>query len=112
VHDAGGEYVEAPVVGSRPQLAARALVTLLGGTAEAADRAAGVVSAYSSRVEHVGPVGTAGALKLSVNAMLAAQTAAVADVLRVLASQHVGPQGVEVLTSLASCRRPRLGCWG
>jgi 3-hydroxyisobutyrate dehydrogenase-like beta-hydroxyacid dehydrogenase len=100
VDGAGRHYAEVPVLGSRPQVAARQLVTLVGAEAAEAEEAAGVVAAYSARIEHVGPVGSAAALKLAVNGMLAVQAAGLADVLRLLRSHDVGADAVDVLASL------------
>ncbi len=51
--------VEAPMIGSRPQVEARALVHLAGGPEAALDRARDVLVVSATRVHHCGGFGTA-----------------------------------------------------
>lgn len=75
----GRAFVEAPVVGSRPQVAAGALVTLAGGDAQAVERVRPVLDVNSAVVRHCGAVGSAAVTKLAVNGLFAAQVAAFAE---------------------------------
>lgn len=68
-----GRYLEAPMVGSLPQLDARQLVHLTGGLTAAHERARPVLEASAAAIHHVGSVGSAATLKLAVNTLLAAQ---------------------------------------
>jgi 3-hydroxyisobutyrate dehydrogenase len=77
----GNAFLEAPVIGSRPQLAARQLLTLVGGPSKTLDAARAVLSASSGRVEHVGPIGNAASMKLFVNALFAGQVALFAEII-------------------------------
>lgn len=73
------ELLDAPVAGSRPQAEAAQLVFLAGGEAAALERARPALLAMGSAIHHVGAVGHGMAVKLAVNAMLAAQAAALAE---------------------------------
>jgi 3-hydroxyisobutyrate dehydrogenase len=77
----GGRFLEAPVVGSRPQADAGALVFLGGGAASDLDQARSVLLAMGSAVHHVGPVGAAAHAKLLVNALFGVQVALVGELL-------------------------------
>jgi 3-hydroxyisobutyrate dehydrogenase-like beta-hydroxyacid dehydrogenase len=102
---AGARFVDAPVVGSRPQADAGQLTYLLGGAAADVERALTVLRALGSAHLHVGGVGSGAALKLVVNALFAAQVAAFAELLPTLAAAGVDrPHAIEVLgqTAVAS----------
>lgn len=71
-----GTLIEGPVVGSRPQADAAALITLAGGDRAAVERATPVLEAYSARVHFMGELGTGTLTKLIVNNFYAAQIAA------------------------------------
>ena len=95
---AGGRFTDAPVLGSRPQADAAALVTVAGGDAAALGAARPVVDAYSGAVHHVGAVGAGAAIKLAVNALFGVQVAAVAELLAVLRAEGLDEaRAVEVL---------------
>ncbi|EJW09785.1 putative 3-hydroxyisobutyrate dehydrogenase [Rhodovulum sp. PH10] len=74
-------FLEAPVVGSRPQAEAAALIVLAGGEADTLARARPVLDAMSSAVHHAGAIGAGALLKLSVNALLGIQVAAWAELI-------------------------------
>ncbi len=75
----GRAFVEAPVVGSRPQLAAGALVSLVGGDAEVLERIRPVLEVNSGVIRHCGAVGAGAVAKLAVNGLFATQVAAYAE---------------------------------
>ncbi len=79
IAEAGPWFVEGPVVGSRPQAEAGALLTLAGGTRDAVDRAWSVLDVNSAAVRHVGPAGAGAELKLAVNGLFGIQVAAYAE---------------------------------
>ena len=79
IRDLDRSLLEAPVIGSRPQLAARSLVSLVGGGADLLDRVRPVLTTYSGVVRHCGDVGAAAVTKLAVNGLFAAQVAAFAE---------------------------------
>jgi 3-hydroxyisobutyrate dehydrogenase-like beta-hydroxyacid dehydrogenase len=75
---AGAQYVEAPVIGSVPAVEAGTLVVLAAGKEAAVERARRVLKALGE-VRHVGDLGSAAALKLVANSMLAGVTALAAE---------------------------------
>jgi 3-hydroxyisobutyrate dehydrogenase-like beta-hydroxyacid dehydrogenase len=77
------EYADAPVFGSREEAAGGKLDWLFGGTVAQFERAAPLLHAMSKSVTHVGPLGTAAALKLVGNMMVAAQFLSLAEGLAV-----------------------------
>lgn len=88
---AGVSFLEAPVVGSRPQADAGALFVLAGGDADVVERARPVVEAYAGAIRHVGPAGTAATLKLAINGLFGIQVAAYAEVVGMLSQSGIDP---------------------
>ena len=84
--------IEAPVVGSRPQAEAGALVSLVGGPPEALEAARPVLETWSKAVRHAGGHGAGATLKLAVNALFAIQAAAFAETLGTLKASGVDMQ--------------------
>ena len=76
----GVPFVEAPVVGSRPQAEAGALFVLLGGEEAAVERAMPIIEVNGDNAKRIGSVGDAAIMKLSINGLFAAQVAAYAEV--------------------------------
>lgn len=83
VATAGGEFLAAPAIGSRPQAESGALIFLTGGAPEAVERARPVLSAMGSAIHRVGPPPSAAVLKLVVNALLGVQIALLGELLEV-----------------------------
>jgi 3-hydroxyisobutyrate dehydrogenase len=83
----GVPVLDAPVAGSRPQAEAGQLIFLVGGDAPTLDRVREVLLAMGGAVHHAGPAGAGMAIKLAVNAMLAVQVAALAELSGMLAAQ-------------------------
>ena len=75
----GAEYADAPVFGSRDEAAGGTLDWLFGGTGALFARAEPVLRAMSKTVTHIGPLGTASAMKLAGNLMVAAQFVSLAE---------------------------------
>ena len=73
---AGGEYLEAPVLGSVPQAEGGLLVVMVGGKKSQYTRWAGLMKAFSAQPLYVGAVGKASALKLALNQLIVTETAA------------------------------------
>lgn len=84
INHRGCEFLDAPVVGSRPQAEAKALIHLVGGRHEVLEKVREVVAASSSTIHHIGEVGMATTLKLAVNTLFAVQVASLGEVLGVL----------------------------
>jgi 3-hydroxyisobutyrate dehydrogenase len=75
VTQAGGEYLEAPVLGSIPQVKEGTLQVMVGATAEQLNTWSRVLQPFGEPV-HIGAVGTAAALKLALNQLIASLTSA------------------------------------
>ncbi len=76
ISDAGGEYLEAPALGSIAEVRAGTLYVLVGGTEDQYARRLDLFRCLSQAPRLVGPVGKAAALKLALNQLIAAETAA------------------------------------
>lgn len=74
-------FLDAPVLGSRPQAEAGALIHLIGGDAALIARVQPVLAAMGSAQLHAGPVGAGAALKLIANTLFGIQVAAVAELI-------------------------------
>ena len=72
----GGEYLEAPVLGSIPEAQAGRLIVMVGSSAAQYERWSAVLKIFSSKPLRIGQVGQASALKLSLNQLIASLMAA------------------------------------
>jgi 3-hydroxyisobutyrate dehydrogenase len=66
----GAALLDAPVSGSVPVVERGELLIMVGGDADALDRARPMLEALSSRVVHVGELGAGATTKLAVNALV------------------------------------------
>ncbi|MEM1242080.1 MAG: NAD(P)-dependent oxidoreductase [Cyanobacteria bacterium P01_H01_bin.26] len=83
-------FLDAPVVGSRPQAEAKRLIYLVGGEAETLDQVRMVLSsAGAGAIYLVGEIGQGMAMKLAVNALFGIQVAAVAEVIGMLTKRGI-----------------------
>ena len=89
--EAGGEYLEAPVLGSIPQVKTGELLVMVGSTKAQFDRYNELLKCYSPEPMYVGEVGTASAMKLALNQLIAGLTSTFA-----LSLSFVQQQGVDV----------------
>lgn len=67
----GADFLEAPFTGSKPAALARETVFYLGGDAPLIERARPVLQTLSKKILHIGPLGSASALKLAMNLNIA-----------------------------------------
>ena len=74
-------FLDAPVLGSRPQAEAGQLIHLVGGELAVLDSIRPVLAAMGASQLHAGPVGAGAALKLVANALFGVQVALVAELL-------------------------------
>ena len=70
----GGRYLEAPVLGSRPEALAGQLQLMAGGSSELVAEAMPLLRHLATAPVHVGPVGSAMATKLALNQLIASLT--------------------------------------
>ena len=85
----GGEYCEAPVLGSVAEAQKGALLVLFGGTREQLTRCDEVLGSLGREPYYVGPVGKAAVLKLALNQLIAAEMAAFSLSLALVQQEHV-----------------------
>lgn len=71
----GGGYLEAPVLGSLPEARSGTLIIMAGGQKELYEQALPVLQVLGSAPRYIGPTGSAAALKLAMNQLIAALTA-------------------------------------
>ncbi|TFG53471.1 MAG: NAD(P)-dependent oxidoreductase [Gemmatimonadales bacterium] len=96
----GISFVDAPVSGGTNGAEAGTLTVMVGGTDEAFARAAVILSAFASRVEHIGPVGAGHALKAVNQALLATNILALGEGLAALVKVGVpAARAVQVLNA-------------
>lgn len=103
LHDEAGArgvaFMDAPVVGSRPQAEAGQLIFLAGGAAETVARVETLLLQMGGAVHHAGGPGDGAALKLVVNALFAAQLATIAELLGLAQATGLDPaRAVGILT--------------
>lgn len=75
---AGGKYLEAPVLGSIPQVKDGSLIVMVGATPEQFEQWLPVLKCFGPEPMHLGPVGTAAAAKLAMNQLIGSLTNAFA----------------------------------
>ena len=85
----GTAFLEAPVVGSRPQADAGKLIYLVGGEAEILAKVQDSLRCAGASIHHVGSRGQGMAMKLAVNALFGAQVATLAELLGMLTKNGV-----------------------
>lgn len=88
---AGGEYLEAPVLGSIPQVKSGSLIVMVGATPEQFDRYLSLFKIFGPEPLLIGEVGAAAALKLAMNQLIGSLTTAFS-----LSLGLIMRQGVEI----------------
>ncbi len=76
IEAAGGEYLEAPVLGSIPNVKNSTVITFVGGTKEQFEKWKFIFETFGPKVEYFGETGKAAAVKLAFNQLIATLTAA------------------------------------
>jgi 3-hydroxyisobutyrate dehydrogenase len=102
VSNRGASFLDAPIVGSRPQAEAGKLIYLVGGEAETLARVQSVlVSTGAASIHHVGSIGRGMTMKLAVNALFGIQIAALAEAIGMLTKNGIsGEKAMECLGEL------------
>ena len=88
---AGGDYVEAPVLGSIPEAKTGNLIVMVGAQKDQYRYSLELLKKLGSQPIHVGSVGSAAALKLAMNQLIASLTAAFGLSLGFIQSQGINP---------------------
>lgn len=97
----GVAFLDAPVIGSRPQADAGQLIYLMGGEEEAVQRSLPLLAVMGSAFHHAGPAGAGATLKLMVNALFGIQVAAMAEILTLIRRLDMNePAILEILGGL------------
>ena len=74
VQAAGGDYLEAPVLGSIPQVKTGTLIVMVGATPEQFERWQPVLTCFGPAPQLMGTVGSAAAAKLAMNQLIGSLT--------------------------------------
>jgi 3-hydroxyisobutyrate dehydrogenase len=82
----GGEYLEAPVLGSIPEASAGKLLIMVGASKPQFDKWSTLLECFGSEPLLIGEVGKAAAVKLAVNQLIASLTAGFASSLGLVQS--------------------------
>ena len=77
-------FLEAPVLGSRPQAESRQLVFILSGSEHSYQAAKPILEPLAAKLVFLDHAGQASALKLAVNTLLGVETAALAEMIQAL----------------------------
>ncbi len=80
----GSEYIEAPVIGSRPQAENSQLLYLVGGETHVLDKVQTLLNVNSNAIHYIGAVGLAMSMKLAINGLFGVQVAALGEMLGML----------------------------
>ena len=88
---AGGDYLEAPVLGSIPEAKAGKLIVMVGGSPEQFQHWLNLLQYFGSEPVLIGSIGAAAAVKLALNQLIASLSAAFA-----LSLGFVEQQGIDV----------------
>jgi 3-hydroxyisobutyrate dehydrogenase len=99
----GGEFLDAPVTGSKNQAAAGELYFLVGGPTSTLEKVRPVLTAMSKTTIHLGPTGSGAMVKLINNFVCGVQVAALAEALAMI--EHSGLDRAKALEVL-SCGAP------
>ena len=95
----GCQFLDAPVTGTKPHAASGELVFLVGGSAEALDRARPVLSVLGRDVVHLGPIGSGALMKLVNNFVCGVQAASFAEAMSMVEAGGLDrAQAVSILT--------------
>jgi len=95
------DFIDAPVVGSRPQADAGSLIFLAGGNEAVLDRARPALSCMSSAIHHAGPNTTGTRMKLAVNAYFGIQVAALSEIIGLLDKSNIAKdRAIELFNQL------------
>lgn len=85
----GASYLEAPVLGSIPEAKSGKLIVMAGATPEQFTRWHSLLACFGPQPIHVGPVGSAAALKLAMNQLIGTLTAAFAQSLSLMQKEGI-----------------------
>lgn len=113
---AGGEYLEAPVLGSIPEAKSGKLIVMVGGSPEQFQQWSNLLQNFGPEPLLMGPVGAAAAVKLALNQLIASLTSAFALSLGFLQRQEINIELFMQILRNSALYAPHLikscnGCW-
>ena len=103
VQAAGGDYLEAPVLGSIPEAETGKLIVMVGATESQFQQWSNLLQNFGSNTRLIGPVGAAAAVKLALNQLISSLTTSFA-----LSLGFVQNQGVEIESFMEILRQSAL----
>jgi 3-hydroxyisobutyrate dehydrogenase-like beta-hydroxyacid dehydrogenase len=89
VSEAGGEYLESPVLGSIPEARSGQLIIMAAGRETVYQHCLLMLRCLGKEVELIGPVGQGAAMKLAMNQLIASLTAGFAQSLGLIRAEGV-----------------------
>jgi 3-hydroxyisobutyrate dehydrogenase-like beta-hydroxyacid dehydrogenase len=99
--ESGANFLEAPVVGSKPHVEKGELIYLVGGDPVVLNEVRCVLEVNAIKIHHLGQVGAATVMKLAVNALMGIQVAAYSEMLGMLVKSGIDERKAsELLLSL------------
>jgi len=105
-------FLDAPVLGSRPQADSKQLIHVVGGESRTLEQVSEILSAYSSAIHHIGPNGAGASFKLVVNGLLGIQVAALGEMLGVLNKNTLSPDAAMAIFKELPTLSPVLKAYG
>jgi len=94
-------FLDAPVLGSRPQAEAATLIFLVGGNETVLSKVSHVLEKLSSAIHYIGKSGSGATMKLAVNAYFGTQVTALSEVIAALQKAGINKQqSVELFNQL------------
>jgi 3-hydroxyisobutyrate dehydrogenase len=89
VTEAGGQYLEAPVLGSIPQVKDGSLIVMVGSTPEQFEQWRSLLACLGEQVMRIGTVGAGAGVKLAMNQLIGSLTHAFALSLALVQREHI-----------------------
>ena len=93
IREKGGDYLEAPLLGSIPEAKSGNLIIMIGGKQEVFNKVRPVLEILGSELTFIGEIGQAAALKLALNQLIASLTVAFATSLAFVETHDVAVDG-------------------
>jgi len=84
-----GRFVEAPVLGSIPQILEKKLVTFIGSGKDETENLRKIFESFSKEIIYVGKVGKASALKLAINQLIVSELSVFSMSLKYVIKQEI-----------------------
>lgn len=85
----GGQYLEAPVLGSIPQVKTGTLIVMVGSTPAQFEQWSPILRCFGEQVMHIGAVGSGAAVKLAMNQLIGTLTTSFALSLALVQREHI-----------------------